>query len=459
MGAESMGENMGMSRAIRLRRSWLGMLVCLSVWALQLAGQPAREASACQTPVYRYALYNWGVSPFQFYYIYRGKTDSPEQAVCQKLREASEASPAANTSVETVDLEHQDLQSLPEPLRAVIQAESKGSLPTFVAMAPWQRAMPVGRLKPDDVAGLVDSPARQRLGSLLDQGRSAIFLLVPGVDVAGSHRAEEVIQQCIAQGAAGEIPVETVAGGPTTPDGRQLLPPSKTSAASPNPNRLDLALVKVDRNDPKEKWLIRMLMLIEPDLNQYTAEPMVFAVYGRGRAMEPYIGKGITLENLRKLISFLAGDCSCFVKDENPGVDLLMRWDWKKTADRLAASDPTVTKEDGEDQNPAADIAALVPTTSKPTLTPASASSLANNAPASVAPVEKTTTDAVPGRQGVSKPTAGAEARVAQSNPPQAESGSAAERQIWRLAMVLAGIAIVTVGVGTVLVQWRGQRR
>ena len=82
-----------------------------------------------------------------------------------------------------------------------------------------------------------------------------------------------------------------------------------------------------------------MLLAVEPDLHKFEKEPMVFAVYGRGRAMPPYVGKGITQANLVDCIAFLAGACSCMVKDENPGVDLLMRWDWDATAERMAAED------------------------------------------------------------------------------------------------------------------------
>jgi len=71
-------------------------------------------------------------------------------------------------------------------------------------------------------------------------------------------------------------------------------------------------------------------------------EPMVFAIYGRGRALEPYVGKGITADNLAEIVMFVADACSCMVKDMNPGSDLLMKWDWDQTAEVLAADDPSL---------------------------------------------------------------------------------------------------------------------
>ncbi len=91
--------------------------------------------------------------------------------------------------------------------------------------------------------------------------------------------------------------------------------------------------------DPAERWLMRAMMTVEPDLAGLADQPMVFAVYGRARVLEPYVGKGITVDNLSQLVEFVTGACSCQVKDANPGMDLLTAWNWDATAERLAAKD------------------------------------------------------------------------------------------------------------------------
>ena len=102
-------------------------------------------------------------------------------------------------------------------------------------------------------------------------------------------------------------------------------------------------MLKLSRTDPAEQWLVGTLLSVESDLRdaEFETQPMVFAIYGRGRAMPPYVGKGITTENLVECVAFLAGACSCMVKDQNPGVDLLTTWDWDKTAEIMAADDPS----------------------------------------------------------------------------------------------------------------------
>jgi hypothetical protein len=42
----------------------------------------------------------------------------------------------------------------------------------------------------------------------------------------------------------------------------------------------------------------------------------------------PLIGAGITPQNIQEAAGFLAGPCSCEVKEQNPGFDLLVGTDW-----------------------------------------------------------------------------------------------------------------------------------
>jgi hypothetical protein len=51
-------------------------------------------------------------------------------------------------------------------------------------------------------------------------------------------------------------------------------------------------------------------------------------VFGRGRALEPLIGRGIHPDNIMEVSSYLCGACSCEIKDQNPGIDLLLAANW-----------------------------------------------------------------------------------------------------------------------------------
>jgi hypothetical protein len=78
--------------------------------------------------------------------------------------------------------------------------------------------------------------------------------------------------------------------------------------------------------------LLTLLLNSEPDLDEYSNEPVVFPVFGRGRVLYALIGQGITTDNIRETIAFLVGPCGCEIKMMSPGVDLLMAANWDAAA-------------------------------------------------------------------------------------------------------------------------------
>jgi hypothetical protein len=70
----------------------------------------------------------------------------------------------------------------------------------------------------------------------------------------------------------------------------------------------------------------------EPDLDEYSNEPVIFPVFGRGRALYALIGEGINTDNIREAVAFIVGPCGCEIKMLNPGVDLLMAANWDAAA-------------------------------------------------------------------------------------------------------------------------------
>jgi len=91
---------------------------------------------------------------------------------------------------------------------------------------------------------------------------------------------------------------------------------------------LTFSVVRIARDDPKERMFVRMLLRSEPDLETLSG-PMAFPIFGRGRVLYALVGEGINKDTIEETCVFLAGPCSCQVKAENPGVDLLMCMDWE----------------------------------------------------------------------------------------------------------------------------------
>ena len=52
-------------------------------------------------------------------------------------------------------------------------------------------------------------------------------------------------------------------------------------------------------------------------------------IFGRGRALGLIGGNDLNADMLAEAATFLIGECSCQVKEMNPGIDILLAADWE----------------------------------------------------------------------------------------------------------------------------------
>lgn len=280
---------------------------------------------ACQVPVFRFALERWTPDAYPVTVTpgSSGALTGEEQAALDflKARQATatgEAGVFANLAVEVAA----------EPAAGAPGARMAIGYPPkmrgFAAKPIWE-----GGLTLEVAKQLVDSPARREIVQRILRGESAVWVLVESGQADADRAAAETVSAALAE-ARGSLKV---------PDGvmtRQEAESSENFAAvnaddvlrSEVPLKIDFSLVRVRRDDPAEAMFLPMLLSIEDDLGDYAAEPMVFPVFGRGRLLEPLIGRGIRPENILEYATYICGACSCEVKDQNPGVDLLVSADW-----------------------------------------------------------------------------------------------------------------------------------
>jgi hypothetical protein len=100
----------------------------------------------------------------------------------------------------------------------------------------------------------------------------------------------------------------------------------KALTASPFGEIIEIA--EISRNSIEEAHFVSLLLNVEDDLKKIQ-EPMLFGVFGRFKALEPLLGNGISGENINLLIDYLTAECSCLIKDDLPGTDILFtdKWD------------------------------------------------------------------------------------------------------------------------------------
>jgi hypothetical protein len=301
-----------LSQLVRSRRVAAVSLALLGVVLLVAIAQ------ACNVPVFRFALERWRADAYRVTIFHEGPLTAADKEVLTKLEEQQEKS-RANVLVRALDIT--ELEEADQELLKALPA-AKYPLLAVQYPAPLQLEMPVWSqpLSAKATTTLLDSPLRKELLNRLVDGESSVWLLLECGDAAKDNAAAELLAGQLAKLA------------------KELQLPELTDLPDDNlvaktPLKLSFSMLRVPRSEA-EAPLVQMLVNCEPDLPG-REDPMVFPVFGRGRALLPLIGAGITADNIKNSAAFLVGACSCEVKELNPGFDLLLTADW----DELLSAD------------------------------------------------------------------------------------------------------------------------
>jgi len=283
-------------------------------WALVCLLGIASVAHACSVPVFRYALERWPADKFEAIVFHRGPLSTEHQALIERINSSDNA---ANIVAEAVDLD----ANKDEELHKVWETFGTKSLPGVLLFYPRTARIPVppwsGPLDEEAVNTAMDSPARRQIARRLIKGETAVWVFLEigdkAVDDAAFKRLEGELKVQQNKIKLAEIDEADLA------QGLLLLDPAEL--------KVKFSTLRVSREDAKEKIFIDMLLGTESDLRDLK-EPMAFPIFGRGRALYALIGKGINAETVAQAGTDLTGPCTCTIKDQNPGTDMLMSVAW-----------------------------------------------------------------------------------------------------------------------------------
>lgn len=290
--------------------------------ALGAAVLCAAAARACDVPVFRYALERWEPSLYEVLIFHRGELAPEQKKVADWLTKcAAGQEPPCNMDVRTVDVDG----NMPPVVAELWKSQKAPALPWVVACYPLRYGPPVpawtGLLTAENARALVDSPARREVARRIVQGDSAVWVLLESGNAEKDDAAAKLL--------AGELKELEKTLELPVPQGA-MFPGAEPDDAPPAPAlKIAFSVVRVSRKDLAERAFLQMLLNTEEDLRtQYASEPMAFTFFGRGRAMLALVGKGINKGNIGEVCEFLIGQCSCLVKEQNPGLDVLFSADW-----------------------------------------------------------------------------------------------------------------------------------
>jgi hypothetical protein len=293
-------------------------LLALPFAALLIFLSDTLPAHACNVPVFRYALEQWRPDPYRAVVFHRGPLSETEKTYIEPLEE-HDGRTMANVALRTIDVEK--IES--EADRAWFESLDNPTLPLLVVQypTPLQIEAPIwsGPLDREAVERLTHSPLRRELVRRLVDGQTAVWLLLESGDPQKDDAAATLLKQ----------EMETLQKTLKLPE---LTDSLEDSLLTDTPLRVEFSLLRIPR-DSAEQALVGMLLQSEPDLPERT-DAMAFPVFGRGRAMLGLVGKGITAANIRDSAAFLVGACSCQIKEQNPGFDLLLAGAWDSLLSR-----------------------------------------------------------------------------------------------------------------------------
>ena len=325
-------------------RGAIRVLVLATAWLL---AAPQGHLSACDVPVFRFALERWEPDPYVAVILHEGALSAEEQAAAAILTQAT-TQPEWSTMLETMEI---DLQS-PHPDWADGLAEGLGrALPCVVLLYPetpaFEGGPPVqdyrprvawcGGLDRSCAQRLVESPVRRDIARRLLKGDSVVWVLLGGQEPSGDAAAAAVLNREL-----GRLQERIELIRPPSPEeqAQEEWPDwDERNRTSPGvPLKVAFSYIVLNPADADEEVLVSMLRGLAGEQADRSG-PMAFAVFGRGRCFEPLVATEISRPGIVAISEFLCGACSCEAKELNPGVSLLISAKWDQLLDGRLAVD------------------------------------------------------------------------------------------------------------------------
>lgn len=225
---------------------------------------------ACTTRVSEWVLLNSPAHQYSLIYFHNGPVSESVKEQNQKLAEGISS---CNIQFKTVSG-----QEIAEPYYGLYYEDRFFSKYNTV----------------DDLRGLTSSPLREKVAAELMAGKLCVMLFLKTDNKEKDEKGLLTLSSTIGSSPLGKI----------------------------------ITVVELSRNSREEHHFASLLLNVEDDLKDIQ-EPMLFGIFGRFKALEPLLGGGISEENINLMIDYLSAECSCLIKDDLPGTDILSPDQWE----------------------------------------------------------------------------------------------------------------------------------
>jgi hypothetical protein len=322
--------------------------------ALLLGLLATSSVLACNIPVFRYALERWAPDNCEIIVFAPEPLQADDEKMIRDLEhQASGAGGNANLTVRRCD-PRQSLDNELTGLWKQLPRRSDDVQPYVLVRSRVGRDRIVnhwtGPLADAYREGLVTSPVRTELIRRLQSGDAVVWLLVKSPDTAATATVRQRLEaQCR------ELPSQI-----ELPEGIGL---PGSELYSEVPLLLQFSVLEVDPADSQEQYLVRQLTGFRAATE--APQPLIVPVFGRGRALEVIPGDQLSDDLIQDLTAYLCAACSCQVKEQNPGFDLLMATNWEQALFPEGSQLPPPPAEPGTGQRSKPELIPI-PSGSKP---------------------------------------------------------------------------------------------
>ena len=321
---------------LNIRTFWVLVHLFISIFISQ-------TVNACQVPVFRYALERWTSDKYELAVFFNDRLNEDQEALVSSL------DINANIEILRIDVKNMSGSEIAK-YGNVLVPEGKviGQLHYPWSVGRGNRSInpdvPLwkGELTTESLGLIIDSPVRKSIREKIISGESAVWVILGSGDKEKDLTAEKELKEYlqkvsqkieIPEGVVGPGELDRVASGEV--DVEDVL-------RSTIPLKISFDVIRIEKGDPREKIFSLMLTSYVPHLTRaYPNQNLIFPVFGRGRTLEAIPASVMTEEIMMKACTYICGACSCEVKRENPGIDLVMTASWQ---DALVGSEVVVDK-------------------------------------------------------------------------------------------------------------------
>lgn len=295
-------------------------------WLLVLVSTPVL---ACKLPVFRYALERWQVDRYRMVAIIdEPLTEDVRRSLVELSGEAN-----ANVDVEIVDLSAiteeerwliEDLgdESAKKPLLQVFYPERNGTRTKC-----WE-----GALTAEAVLSWQTSTLRQQIADDIVRGVSVVWVMLDGKDEKENRRVAEMVASAL-QHAESTI---TIPDGVIPREGASQYLRDHDDASmddvlrSDIPLNVDFEFHRLARQNETEGPFRAMIDGLANSRSTADGQlPVLVPIFGRGRMLDAILGDSVSRQTILNACQYMVGECSCTVKAQNPGVDLILSVNWQ----------------------------------------------------------------------------------------------------------------------------------